>query len=159
MGRMAATPKPASDRGNQMNGKTRYVGVLISLALLCGVAFISHSAQSQSGRQKNTNAKPSASPASTRPRQAVNKLPPPPMMPTPAATATEDKPVQSSDDVVRVSSHLVPVPTTVLDARGAALPNLKVEDFELVVDGELKTISDIYRAETPVRLAMLFDNS
>jgi VWFA-related protein len=51
------------------------------------------------------------------------------------------------------------VPTTVLDARGAAVSNLKIEDFELVVDGEPKPISDIYRAETPVRMAMLFDNS
>jgi VWFA-related protein len=47
----------------------------------------------------------------------------------------------------------------VLDSHGAAIISLKLEDFELVVDGETKPISEIYRAETPVRMAMLFDNS
>ena len=62
-------------------------------------------------------------------------------------------------DVVKVSSHLVPVPATVLDARGVAVTNLKLEDFELTVDGQAKPISEITRTESPVRLAMLFDNS
>lgn len=62
-------------------------------------------------------------------------------------------------DVVRVSSHLVPVPATVIDARGVAVTNLQLEDFELTVDGQTKPISDITRTESPVRLAMLFDNS
>ena len=95
----------------------------------------------------------------TRPRQAVNKLPPPPPMPSRSPTAAIENTTNQADDVVRVSSHLVPVPATVLDARGAAVSNLKIEDFELVIDGEPKPISDIYRAETPVRMAMLFDNS
>jgi len=47
----------------------------------------------------------------------------------------------------------------VIDSRGVAVTNLKVEDFELIVDGQPKPISDISRTETPVRLAMLFDNS
>jgi VWFA-related protein len=76
-----------------------------------------------------------------------------------SAKADGNDNASSPDDVVRVSSHLVPVPTTVLDSRGAALTNLKIEDFELVVDGEPKAISDMYRSETPVRMAMLFDNS
>jgi Ca-activated chloride channel homolog len=63
------------------------------------------------------------------------------------------------DDVVRVTSHLVPVPTTVLNARGLAVSNLRLEDFELNVDGQPKPISDLIRADTPVRMAMLFDNS
>ena len=80
------------------------------------------------------------------------------MTPVVSQSNTNDK-VVSSDEVLRVSSHLVPVPTTVVDGRGAAITNLRLEDFELVIDGEPKTISDIYRAESPVRLAMLFDNS
>src|SRR5438105_88407 len=129
-------------------------------ALLCALLFfclVALPAHSQSGRQKNANAKPLPTPS--RPRQAISRLPPPPPMPAPSAKPGKDEVVNQSDDVVRVSSHLVPVPTTVLDAHGVALPNLRIEDFELVVDGELKPISDIYRAETPVRMAMLFDNS
>jgi VWFA-related protein len=61
--------------------------------------------------------------------------------------------------VVKISSNLVPIPASVVDKRGTAVMNLKLDDFELWVDGELRPISDITRAETSVRLAMLFDNS
>ena len=60
---------------------------------------------------------------------------------------------------VRVSSNLVPVPTTVVDSRGAAITTLTLDDFELRVDGQVHAISEINRSETPVRMAMLFDNS
>lgn len=138
-----------------------YAAVVAVTILAIGCfSFIIKTVHSQSGRQKNTNAKPSPTPASQRPREATKTLPaPPPMMtPTSAKAVGNDVPVPS-DEVVRVSSHLVPVPTTVLNARGAAVTNLKIEDFELVVDGEPKALSDVYRAETPVRMAMLFDNS
>jgi VWFA-related protein len=62
-------------------------------------------------------------------------------------------------DVVRISSNLVPIPVSVVDRRGNAIVNLKLDDFELRVDGELKPLSDLTRSETSVRLVMLFDNS
>ena len=64
-----------------------------------------------------------------------------------------------AEDVVRISSNLVPIPASVVDKRGNAIVNLKVDDFELRVDGELRPLSDLTRSETSVRLAMLFDNS
>ena len=63
------------------------------------------------------------------------------------------------DDIVRISSNLVPIPASVVDKRGTAVVNLKLDDFELRVDGELRPLSDMTRAETTVHLAMLFDNS
>jgi Ca-activated chloride channel family protein len=63
------------------------------------------------------------------------------------------------DDVVRVDSNLVIIPASVVDSRGRAITDLKVEDFELRVDGEVKTIGDLSRSETPVHVALLFDNS
>jgi Ca-activated chloride channel homolog len=63
------------------------------------------------------------------------------------------------NDVVRISSNLVPIPVSVVDRRGNAVVNLKLDDFELRVDGELRPLSDLTRSETSVRLAMLFDNS
>jgi VWFA-related protein len=66
---------------------------------------------------------------------------------------------EPADEVVRVTSHLVPVPATVVDSRGVAITNLRLEDFELSVDGQPKTISELTRSESPVRMAMLFDNS
>src|SRR6266480_343462 len=73
-------------------------------------------AHSQSGRQKNTNVSPSSTPA--RPRHSTKTMPPPPAMPTTAKSNTNDS-ANDPEDVVRVSSHLVSVPATVLDARGA----------------------------------------
>lgn len=72
---------------------------------------------------------------------------------------TNDNTGADTEDVVRVTSHLVPLPTTVLNSRGVAITNLRLEDFELTVDGQAKSITDLTRAETPVRMAMLFDNS
>src|SRR3954463_11328431 len=129
-----------------------YASLIAIVALAIGVSgLIVHTTHSQSGRQKNMNAKPAATPAQQRPRQTTKALPPPPAMPQATARSSADDKAPVPDEVVRVSSHLVPVPTTVLDARGAAVTNLRLEDFELVVDGQPKTISDIYRAETPVR--------
>src|SRR5436853_248289 len=129
---------------------------LIGAAITFAIVFIggAHvSIRSQSGRQKNMNAKPSPTPA-TRPRQTTTKLPTT-TRPSQSATPPKEDGAVQSDDVVRVSSHLVPIPTTVIDARGAIVSNLHLEDFELTVDGQPKPISELFRAETPVRMAML----
>lgn len=62
-------------------------------------------------------------------------------------------------EVLSITSNLVPVPASVFDVRGAAVTDLKLEDFELLVDGQVKTISELSRSESPVRMVMLFDNS
>jgi len=78
----------------------------------------------------------------------------------PAPPAGDDAPQEvGEDEVVRVDSNLVLIPASVLDARGRAVTDLKLEDFELRVDGEVQPISDLSRAESPVHIAMLFDNS
>jgi Ca-activated chloride channel family protein len=99
----------------------------------------------QSGRQKD-------------PKTANANKPDPRNIHTPVADPSNmnsDEP----DEVVRVNSNLVPVPATIVDNRGVAVTNLTVDDFELRIDGQLSSISDIARSETPVRLVMLFDNS
>ncbi len=63
------------------------------------------------------------------------------------------------DEVVTISANLVPLPATVVDAQGRAVTNLKLEDFELKVDGEVRPIGDVSHAETPASIAVLFDNS
>ncbi len=79
---------------------------------------------------------------------------PPKERPTPTP-----KPKEDPEDVIKVDSTLVPIPVSVLDAGGRAVPTLKLADFELKVDGKVVDIADISRSETPIRLAMLFDNS
>jgi Ca-activated chloride channel family protein len=80
-----------------------------------------------------------------------------PSSPNRQAKSTTDE--IDADDVVKISSSLVPIPASVVDKRGTAIVNLKLDEFELWVDGELRSLSDLTRSETSVRMAMLFDNS
>lgn len=130
----------------------------------------------QSGRRKgpvvktsgNANSRPKAPPAPQQPAPTTQQ-------PASANSSTQPKAISSppkaqpslakdqneidANEIVRVSSQLVPVPATVMDSRGFAVTNLKLEDFELQVDGQPKPISELSRTETPVRMVMLFDNS
>jgi VWFA-related protein len=99
-------------------------------------------------------AEPAKSPAT--PSSSKNSQTPSKPSPSPAQNAGEEI---DPADTVRVSSNLVPIPASVVDSRGFAITGLKLEDFELLVDGQVRAISDLTRSETPVRLAMLFDNS
>ncbi len=124
-------------------------------SMLIALSPFSQAIHSQSGRQKTPTPTPSQTNNNSRPRQISTKSSQPIAQPTPKQTPVVD----DTDEVVRVNSSLVAVPTTVLDSRGVAVANLRLEDFELVIDGQPKPISDLSRADTPVRMAMLFDNS
>lgn len=92
----------------------------------------------------------------------MDELPPPPPAPkqTPAPVVNNSAGEEvGAEDVVRISSNLVTVPASVVDAQGRAVTDLKLEDFELRVDGQPRQISDLNRSEVPVTLALLFDNS
>ena len=90
-------------------------------------------------------------------KQGTGIRPPLATSQTPQAAATPDE--EDGEEVVRISSNLVPLPASVVDAQGRAVADLKVEDFELLVDGQAQPIGDLSRAETPVSIALLFDNS
>lgn len=115
----------------------------------------------QSGRNTNKGSKP----ATTKRRPMSDPAAGPAQSSGTAKTpAKESRPRAVSDeidpaDTVRVSANLVPIPASVVDFKGFAIGGLKLEDFELRVDGQLKPISDLTRTETSVRLVMLFDNS
>jgi Ca-activated chloride channel family protein len=126
----------------------RKISLTTLFLALTSIAF------SQSGRIK-----PPETPA---PRPRVIYLPTaesslPISKPTP--TPTPISKVEDEDDVIRVDSSLVPIPVSVTDQAGKAITTLKLEDFELVIAGATAEISDVSRSETPVRLALLFDNS
>jgi Ca-activated chloride channel family protein len=143
----------------------RASGAVLVVALLLILSATSNS-HSQSGRQTAPNANANSnSNNNTRPRQVAKPKNSNSSTNQQTNTGTSSKPdngqgkAEEVSDVVRVSSNLVPVPTTVVDLRGVAVMNLKLEDFELRVDGQPNPITDVSRAETPVRMAMLFDNS
>lgn len=74
--------------------------------------------------------------------------------PTPTPTTRSD-----ADDVIKVDSVLVPIPVSVVDGDGRPLTALKLDDFELLIDGKKAEIAELSRSDVPIRLAMLFDNS
>src|SRR6185503_12018917 len=64
----------------------------------------------------------------------------------PGTSSSPNRPARASDevdeaDIVKISSNLVPIPASVVDKRGTAVVKLKLDDFELRVDGELRPIS------------------
>ena len=121
--------------------------LLLALAVSCAFA--------QSGKVKKKSEDEVKKPAGTYvPTQGLKPGP----SPSPTATPAPEK--KPDDDVIQVESTLVPIPVSVVDlATGRAITDLAIADFELRVDGLIVEIDELYRSESPVRLALLFDNS
>ena len=131
----------------------RLFTILVILFLALGV-----SAQSGRVKKKNEEKKDEKKPKSVvyNPTQKVK--PTPTQTPKPGERPRTIK--EDEEDVIRVDSALVPIPVSVVDnATGRAVTSLGLSDFELTIDGQPAVISEIFRSESPVRLAMLFDNS
>ena len=114
-------------------------------------------ATAQSGRNKqSSDEKP-------RPRPSIElpsiRVPVAAARQTPSPTPPKQTSNENEDEVLRVESILIPIPVSITDAAGQAVSNLKTTDFELRVDGDVQEIAEISRSESPVRLALLFDNS
>lgn len=127
---------------------------LLLFSILASAAF------AQSGRVKTKEPTPSPVPPSRviiSTTEARPELPRARPTPTPAPVVKNSG--EDDGEVIRVSSALVPIPVSVTDAEGRAVANLRLEDFELTVDGKAETIGEMSRSDTPVRLALLFDNS
>lgn len=128
----------------------RWIG---AVALVVVVSSLLLNVAGQSGRKNEPTKTPKPSPGPiaepTRPGSSET---------LPKKTSQHGDEIDP-DDVVRISSNLVPIPASVVDARGNAIVNLKLEDFELHVDGQPRPLTELTRSETSVRMAMLFDNS
>jgi Ca-activated chloride channel homolog len=123
------------------------LALLAAAVVLCLVAALP--VLSQSGRRSGKGGKPGPIADPNRPGSPTSPS-------APSGTVSDEI---DPNDVVRISSNLVPIPVSVIDKRGTAVMNLKLEDFELRVDGQVRPLSELSRSETSVRLAMLFDNS
>src|SRR4030095_3368395 len=136
---------------------SRFGNRLASAILAVAVIATPLVGNSQSGRQKEPpnkkpptrSSRPVAEPQSDRPRTTTQN------QPVPTKTTSE----VDANDVVKINSTLVPIPVSVIDPRGNIITNLRLDEFELRVDGQPRPVSDLTRTETPVRLVMLFDNS
>ena len=160
---MSCLRKSVSRKGAEAQRKAAKLDVLLcafaplrerlSLLILLVICLTVIPARSQSGRRQEPGktSKPPQGPI------ADPNRPGSPTSPNRPAKNTSDE--IDADDVVKISSNLVPIPASVVDKRGNAIINLKLDDFELQVDGEMRPLSELTRSETSVRLAMLFDNS
>lgn len=93
--------------------------------------------------------------------QSPDKLPsaPPPPKYKPKPTPTPPPPDPEAD-VVRISSNLVMVPVSVVDAKGEPVHGLQVADFRLDEEARTQEISEIGNPEqVPLDIAILFDIS
>ena len=154
---------------------TRRLLVLVVAWLTVTSLAVPH-ALSQSGRSKRGSVETPPTPVPPR-RPPATDAPviPPPAKPTPSPTAqtpsvvtppaANGEPVEANDadtgddEVIDVRSNLVPVAASVIDAHGRPLVDLAAKDFELLVEGVRKPIAEVSRYETPVSMAILFDNS
>lgn len=124
----------------------------IFLLVLCFVV----SALAQSGRVKKKEDEDGKKPNTTGYNPTQKVIPQPSPTSTPVPLKTED----SDEDAISVDATLVPIPVAVIDsATGKSLTNLNLDDFLLRIDGTLAPIGELFRSESPVRLALLFDNS
>lgn len=153
-----STPGPLRSGRGREHGELLIEIIFITLALAF-VSTFSAGVTAQSGRLKDPKpkAKPTQGPVAQPARPRTTRKSPAPI-PTPGPQGEAGGDVDPAD-IVRVSSNLVPIPASVIDTKGQAVSGLTLEDFELSIDGEVSSISDITRTELPVRLAMLFDNS
>lgn len=124
------------------------------------ILLVAVSAAGQSGRIKpaetptpNPKLRPSVSYEPTE-QKADNK---PSIRPRTSASPTPTP--KDEEGIVKIESTLVPIPVSVLDANGRAVTSLKLSDFDLKIDGKAAEISDVARSESPIRLALMFDNS
>jgi len=84
--------------------------------------------------------------------------------PTPAAPAAKPPAKAGAqevdeDEVVRIETQLVSVPTVVTDRTGRPLTGLRAEDFVLYEDGRQQRIANFATTEAPFEVALLLDTS
>jgi len=147
--------QPRSLRANQISGPflLMKLGQIVALILAAAIG-----AAAQSARVK---ASPSPTPNPNL-RPSIIFIPPIHSTSTRPLPSTTSTPVSKNNDdpeVIKIESALVPIPVSVIDGQGRFIRDLKLEDFQLKVDGKLVEISEVSRSESPVRLAMIFDNS
>jgi Ca-activated chloride channel family protein len=124
---------------------------IILVLVMCCAATVA----AQSGRTK-----PTASPTPKNiPGPSVVYMPTQPTAATDKPTAITTAKTSTDDETIKVESVLIPIPVSVTDANGRAISNLRLSDFELKIDGKVVEIGELTRSDTPIRLAMLFDNS
>ncbi len=127
---------------------------LLTILMLClGVQVFAQSGRNKKKQEDEQN-KPNIKNVYMPTQDVVNK-------PKTDAEPTPTPKVKNDDgDEINIDALLVPIPVSVIDRlNGQAITTLELKDFELKIDDNLVEIGELFRSESPVRLALLFDNS
>lgn len=124
---------------------TRVILLTALAAIFCGWFTLKHPQAQQITDQK-----------AQRPRR-VNGADQPPQTKKPDTPSVGDE--LDEGDIVRVDTQLVSVPAVVTDSSGRPISGLRPENFRLVEDGQVQTITNFSTAETPFEIALLLDTS
>jgi VWFA-related protein len=175
-GRGGLTARPRGRaRETQLRGRAL---AALCVAVFCLLALVAQAAGSRAQSGRNRTPQPPAgktgegtrpaAPAiegpvaepetSTRPAAVIPRSTKGPL-PARTKDAGSDAAGAGDDEVVRVSTSLVPLPAAVTDREGRAVTGLRLEDFELLVDGRPRPLAELSRSETPANIVLLFDNS
>jgi Ca-activated chloride channel family protein len=143
------------------SGRISLLVVFVLLGISLGTIALAQSGRNQVKTPKASTTKPKSGGSVAGPTPPPGSRIPRSTTQSPVKDSAKDSSSDEVDDsdTVRVVSNLVAIPASVVDAKGSAVTGLRLEDFELRVDGQLKTITELTRTETNVRMAMLFDNS
>ena len=128
----------------------RRVILLTSLALISACWFTINRPQAQQIQNQQQK---------QRPRRVNGTDEPPPVWKLKKPDTPSPGDEVAEGDVVRVETQLVSVPAVVTDAAGRPVSGLKPENFRLIEDGQVQTITNFGTAETPFEIALLLDTS
>ncbi len=125
--------------------------IMCALAPLFVFTIVGRASTAQNSQTQRSTVAPTASPEDVPP---VMPTPKPKPSPTPAGVDDNDV------EVVRVTSNLVMVPVSVVDAGGQPVLGLKQSDFTIEEEGHAQEIAQIGDPDqVPLDIAVLFDAS
>ena len=131
---------------------------LLVFAVACLIQPTSFTSSAQR-TSRDPNQSPSAQPK--KQKSALEKLGPPPPIPTLSKKKEEPQrePEVSAGDVISVNTTEVMIPVTVRDANGRLVNDLTRNDFRVFEDGAQQPLSDLALRQVPVDVALMVDSS
>jgi Ca-activated chloride channel homolog len=135
----------------------KLLAIVAYFSLICSIGVFGQSGRNKS--QQETELSKDLKKVVFVPTATAVATPTPSPVPVPLPTPKLAVKDEKEDGVISVESTLIPIPVSVTDSSGKAVIDLKLEDFVFEVDGKTEQLGELSVAETPVRLALLFDNS
>lgn len=145
------------NRECNLKKQTVLTGAVMLCSMACVIVTAQNSAPTLKGPTRPSAARPEAqeqAPKLTSVSTSGNSSGQPAV-----STAQSGDDSASDDEVVRVSTNLINVPTQVMDRDGRFIPNLKKEDFQIFENGVEQDVANFSSFESPFTVALMLDVS